>query len=130
MPARLLIFGRALFAIAALSICGGHWAVFQAVAWSSMLLQNSREADLTEAVTRTFDGQHPCDLCQQIKKGRQTEEKPERQLQLVKLTLFHEATTALLWMPPPRGWQWRMSDTDAVVWSEQPRLQPPRAARG
>ncbi len=36
---------------------------------------------MTEAVTKTFDGKHPCVLCKVIKKGRAAEEQQEREQQ-------------------------------------------------
>ena len=57
---------------------GLHWALLQAVAWTGMLINYSRDASLTEAVTKTFDGEHPCKLCNAIKQGRAEEKKQEQ----------------------------------------------------
>jgi hypothetical protein len=57
---------------------GLHWALLQAVAWTGMLINYSRDASLTEAVTQTFDGEHPCKLCNAIKQGRAEEKKQEQ----------------------------------------------------
>jgi hypothetical protein len=129
MSSRLLRLGYALFALAVLGISGGHWAVFQAVAWSRMLVENTRAGELTQAVRKTFDGQHPCDLCRQIEKGRKAEQKPELQMLLVKLTLFHEQTEVVL-VPPGAGERWEVDDVSRSARGEQPRLEPPRAAVG
>jgi hypothetical protein len=129
MSSRLLRLGYALYALAVLGISGGHWAVFQAVAWSRMLVQNSRGGELTEAVIKTFDGQHPCDLCRQIEKGRKAEQKPELQMHLVKLTLFHAQAEVVL-VPPREDWLWGVDDVSRNARGEQPRLEPPRAAVG
>ncbi|NBU69391.1 MAG: hypothetical protein EBS49_07260 [Verrucomicrobia bacterium] len=56
-------------------VIGGPWAVLQTVAWTKMMVDYSRGASLTEAVTKTFDGEHPCGLCKKISKVRQGEQK-------------------------------------------------------
>jgi hypothetical protein len=52
-----------------------------------MLLNNSRSGSLKEAVSKTFDGEHPCCLCKAIKKGqaeerKQSRQKPENRVQI------------------------------------------------
>jgi hypothetical protein len=49
---------------------GLHWALLQTVAWTGMLLRYSREAPFRDAVTMTFDGKHPCSLCDLVEAGR------------------------------------------------------------
>lgn len=52
--------------------------VLQVVAWGGMLVRYSREAPLREAVTKTFDGEHPCALCLTIRD--EVQEIPRNQL--------------------------------------------------
>src|SRR2546428_9100090 len=47
----------------------------QAVAWANMMAAYSRETSLSEAIVKTFDGKHPCRLCQHISKSKRTEKK-------------------------------------------------------
>lgn len=77
--------GQALLIVALIAAIGGHWAVLQTVAWTTMLADNLREASFTEAVERTFDGNHPCKLCKQISAGKKSEKKNEFQFGLKKL---------------------------------------------
>jgi len=58
---------------------GLHWAFLQTVAWTGMIVTYSRDASFKEAVTKTFDGEHPCPFCKVIKKGRAEEKKQEQQ---------------------------------------------------
>ena len=58
---------------------GLHWALLQTVAWTGMLITYARHTSFMEAVAQTFDGQHPCVLCEVIKKGRAEEQKQEQQ---------------------------------------------------
>lgn len=55
---------------------GGHWIALQSLAWASMLVQNSTRAPFSEAILRTFDGQHPCNLCKGIAAAQQSQKKP------------------------------------------------------
>lgn len=48
---------------------GVHWAALQSLAWARMAALNAREAPLGEALARTFDGRHLCDLCKTIQKA-------------------------------------------------------------
>ena len=70
-------FGKFLVVVALVATTGLHWAVLQSVAWTTMLADNLRTQSLTEAVTRTFDGKHPCCLCKAVAAGRKSEQKRE-----------------------------------------------------
>lgn len=76
MP-RLLRFLVAL--LGCLHLCGGHWGVLQGVAWSRMLVDYSAEHGLLEGARQTFDGEHPCCMCESIAKGKkqESERKPD-----------------------------------------------------
>ena len=66
-------------ALALFSIAGGHWAVLQSVAWVAMLHDYSQQTgSIAVAVEQTFDGQHPCELCQKIQavKAKERRETP------------------------------------------------------
>ena len=81
-------FGKFLVVVALVTTTGLHWAVLQSVAWTTMLADNLRTQSLTEAVTHTFDGNHPCCLCKAIAAGRKSEQKKEFTAPLQKLE-FH-----------------------------------------
>ncbi len=57
---------------------GGHWLALQGVAWVTMLVDNSQESSLVDAVSKTFDGQHPCPLCKAVATG-QSEEREQKE---------------------------------------------------
>src|SRR6202044_1564855 len=56
---------------------GLHWIVFQSLAWTTMLAGNLSRDSIAQAVTRTFDGKHPCPLCKAIAAGKKSEKKSE-----------------------------------------------------
>lgn len=58
---------------------GLHWALLQTVAWTGMIVSYSQGASLKEAISKTFDGKHPCCLCKVIQQGRADEKKQESQ---------------------------------------------------
>lgn len=92
--------GLALVCLAMFSIVGGHWTVLQAVAWGQMLRDFSRDTTLTEAIARTFDGEHPCDLCKSVRAGRENERKiPTIQVEK-KMRDFALGENATLRVPP------------------------------
>ena len=58
----------------ALYLSGAHWVLLQGTAWTGMLISRSLTASVAEAVSSTFDGQHPCPVCSAITEGRCNEE--------------------------------------------------------
>jgi hypothetical protein len=75
-PPRLLrVVGMPLICLALFALTGGHWAVLQAIAWSQMLRDYSRNAPITEAIAKTFSGHSPCGMCTKISEERQKEER-------------------------------------------------------
>ncbi|MDD5200896.1 MAG: hypothetical protein PHC88_13960 [Terrimicrobiaceae bacterium] len=82
----LRAIGLLLMGVAMLSILGGHWAILQAVAWSQMLRDYAKDAPLSTAVVKTFDGKHPCPLCLKIARGKREQEKNPLALKIEKRT--------------------------------------------
>jgi len=69
--------GKLLVVAALVLTTGLHWAALQTLAWTTMLANNLCEQTFTEAVARTFDGEHPCPLCKAIAAGKKSEKKSE-----------------------------------------------------
>jgi len=44
--------------------------ILQTIAWGKMLTSYSNQAGLEEGLRKTFDGQHPCKLCERIAQSR------------------------------------------------------------
>ena len=42
---------------------GLHWGALQMVGWVSMTVEFARTASISQALEKTFDGEHPCALC-------------------------------------------------------------------
>lgn len=63
--------------VAAIQLAGGHWLALQSLAWAGMLISYSRTDSFIVAVEKTFGGNHPCNLCYAVKKGKTEEEKQQ-----------------------------------------------------
>lgn len=88
------------FVVAALvCVLGGHWAVLQVAAWTGMAISYSQNESISEALNKTFDGKHPCKLCQLVKAGKKAEQKSESKLDTKKLDSF--VTSLSLFSFPP-----------------------------
>lgn len=83
--------GNYLLIFALLGATGGHWPLLQSIAWSGMLIENLQTDSWQEAVEKTFDGQHPCQLCHQIKAGKKAEKQSPLPELDKKLKLFCDA---------------------------------------
>jgi hypothetical protein len=68
-------FMTMVMALSLFMALGGPLALLQGVAWVTMVHDFSKSGSLSQAVEKTFDGQHPCPLCQKLSKARAAEEK-------------------------------------------------------
>ncbi|MGO9586712.1 MAG: hypothetical protein ACLP2Y_11005 [Limisphaerales bacterium] len=104
---------------------GAHWAVLQSVAWTAMFAANLRTGSLTEALTHTFDGKHPCCLCKAIATGKKSEKKKEFTLQTQKLE-FPPAAESFVLVAPSRFQLLPLANAFAESFTFQPPTPPPR----
>jgi hypothetical protein len=104
-PAVRVVLRLAIVLLLVLSL-GLHWAFLQTVAWTGMLIRYSQQNTFAEAVSQTFDGEHPCAMCKVVQQGRAAERQQEQQATQTGLKL----EPSLIWrdavMLPasPRGW--------------------------
>lgn len=99
--ARLRIFGPMAAAVAMFFVAGGHWGALQTVAWAGMLWNYTQtDGSLLSGVKKTFDGEHPCTMCDSIKTAKEKEQsKPVTLVATKKLEAFPAPLRAAL---PPR----------------------------
>jgi len=120
------IVPRILLLIAAVQLLGGHWAVLQTVAWTSMLIENAKTETLPDALQKTFSGKNPCALCHVVKDGVDEEKKQNENKTLLKL----EAVLAgLVELPRPSVAKWLhpMPAAPLTSRSSAPPTPPPWA---
>ncbi|MBM3879928.1 MAG: hypothetical protein FJ387_09450 [Verrucomicrobia bacterium] len=116
-----------------LAIClatGGHWLVLQSVAWGRMLAIYARQDSFGVALAKTFDGKHPCAMCQAVERGRQEEEERAPTLSSERLPeLFYERRSAAVPWPALAREEPAPGDfRPPASFHEPPPKPPPRAA--
>jgi hypothetical protein len=83
-------FARLLCLVAAITLMDGHIIALQSYAWVTMLNDRIPEQGVGEALSTTFDGEHPCNHCLaaeelQSKSQEEKSKAPEMQLSGIKL---------------------------------------------
>jgi hypothetical protein len=122
--------GHVMLIIALLGASGAHWAVLQSVAWAAMLADNARTDFPQAAIEKTFDGKHPCALCKQIAKARQTERKPEAQSELKGLEFVQPRVAVSVHSPSDFLLLAARASAAAQLLMQSPPVPPPRTLPG
>jgi hypothetical protein len=121
--------GRGVTILALCLSLGLHWLALQSVAWTTMLVENARRAPLSEAVAKTFDGAHPCDLCQAVASGKKSEKKSDLLPAVVKLDLIC-TLRALTCLPARVSYEYPRLNSAIPERFQSPPVPPPRALLG
>lgn len=87
-----------LLVTALILVVSGPWAVLQTVAWVGMVVSYSRDNSIQDAISMTFDGEHPCRMCKVVKEGRESEKESRGTLNVQngKFELFLEVRPAIV----------------------------------
>ena len=120
---------KLLIALALAASIGLHWAALQVVAWTGMVISYSQDAPLVEAVSKTFDGRHPCSVCKQIAKARRAERTGEYKFEVSKLE-FPRVCEEFTLCPPASFREMRAGDLAGDLLVQPPAVPPPRTFRG
>ncbi len=64
-----------------------------------MLIEYSKRAPLCQAIAQTFDGAHPCSLCQIVAKGKASEKRTDRQSRVPSIDIICDARVIQLISP-------------------------------
>jgi hypothetical protein len=123
----LVRLGHVLLIVAFLAATGGHWAVLQTVAWTNMLADNLQTASLSEALARTFNGKHPCNMCHEISAGKKSEKKSDLPNPGKKLEFTSERLVFVFSSPVQFSLLTTLAES-VVSWSEAPPTPPPLSA--
>ncbi len=121
---------RLVFILIALAlICGAklHLPALQVVAWTGMVVTYAQAVPLSEAIEMTFDGDHPCPLCNVIRKA-QTSDQHE-------MTAPTAPERNQLFIEPHRPWFQNMVELTRLSYErtvragslQQPPVPPPRS---
>src|SRR4051794_30559996 len=131
MAAQLQRLAHRFVLVALLIALGLSPVLMQTVAWARMLVDYSRSSTFPTAVAMTFDGDHPCELCQKVQNAQkegQTDRKPQALHSTREIVFFHEAgvmrMAPLVTMTQAQG---REHDLATLITRDQkPPLPPPR----
>lgn len=107
---------------------GGHWALLQSVAWVSMVVEYSKDAPISVAVSKTFDGEHPCGICKLVRKGKATEEKQEALKAKTKIDFWVPAPEVTLPRIQVEPLEFVSVPPNLLFRAHAPPLPPPRQA--
>jgi hypothetical protein len=108
---------------------GLHWGFLQSVAWVGMVVSYSQDGGVGQALAKTFDGKHPCPLCQAIATGKKSEKKSEFTLAGKKLE-FSYSPTVFVFRAPTHFWEAGGFQDQAELLTHAPPVPPPRTALG
>jgi hypothetical protein len=111
--------------LAVFQLMGGHWLVLQTTAWVQMVVHYSSSDGLEAAFSKTFDGQHPCDLCNKIAQKKATEKKQLAQSEFGKTNLLAQDDCVTL-HPPTLFWPLKGTEEAFCKSSHKPPAPPPR----
>jgi len=92
-------FSNLLLTVALASWLGVHWSLLQSIAWVGMVIKYSQGATMTEALSKTFDGEHPCALCKVITAGKKAEKKAAVLRPVQKLEFLAQCSTFAFFSP-------------------------------
>lgn len=108
-------------------LLGGHWLLLQSVAWVGMIITYSQTSTFSEAVSMTFDGEHPCRMCLVVKEGKKAEKK---EMQMKSDLKFEFLSAERIQFLPPllASTVLRSSSMFAMARTEAPPGPPPRIA--
>ncbi len=118
-------FGKLLIVLTLVLATGAHWAALQTVAWTTMLANNLRSDSLAQAVSKTFDGDHPCCLCKAIAAAKKSEKKSEAVSPMLKMEFPPTAETPVLF-PPSQFTVLPLENNFSSALPSKPPLPPPR----
>jgi len=119
--------GHLLVVTALLAGIGGHWAILQSVAWTTMLADNLQQGSITEAVSNTFDGDHPCAMCKHISEAKQSEKKSDALDLKVKKLEFATEQSGFVFAAPSTFHLLPLLHSNSDSQAEAPPVPPPRA---
>jgi hypothetical protein len=109
---------------------GLHWSVLQSAAWVGMMVSYSRDGSLSEALEKTFDGEHPCSLCKLVEKGAasgDSEDDSQAPSAVNKLDLALAAVERVV-LPPPVAPEFGVLIQKPAQRACEPAVPPPRAS--
>lgn len=115
-------------ALFALTLTIGPLGLMQVVAWTGMVIDYGSRYGVTEGISRTFDGQHPCSMCEKITKQQQAEPAAKSATALSSNKLVCLAVSSAQAPAPTEllAHKYFTPEISPVHRSDSPILRPPR----
>jgi len=105
---------------------GLHWIALQSLAWTTMVIDYSKRGPLCQAIAQTFDGAHPCSLCNVVSKGKNSEKKQDLRSSSPKIDMMC-APLANRITHPFVPFEYAMRDCFSFELGRSPPVPPPRS---
>ncbi len=113
---------------------GAQWMVVQTIGWANMVVTYSRgDATLGEALRKTFDGEHPCNLCHSVRDadtGSKTGDAAPSSAPALSIAGILPPAGVRLRAPGFMVYHYPVLVQEAALRPGLPRLQPPRVRVG
>ena len=88
-----------------------------------------KAGSVSEGLSQTFDGEHPCKLCCLVKKGSESEKKsPKQGNAKQKIELFAHERVLIVIASPARSTNFASADKMGVRYCHAPPTPPPRSS--
>ncbi|WP_147263256.1 hypothetical protein [Roseimicrobium gellanilyticum] len=87
---------RLLLIVTLMVSIGAHWGVLQVVAWAQMIKSYTAEKGLVQGIEETFNGEHPCAMCQKIAESKKHNDE--------QAPLPQDRTEMSKWLSLPSGY--------------------------
>src|SRR5262245_25983512 len=94
-------WAKVVVAIMLSLVMGLHWAVLQSFGWVQMFVSFAQTEPVRQALIKTFDGKHPCNVCKLVQDGKQTENKQTVKKFEAKFDYWLGVEDVLLFPPQP-----------------------------
>jgi hypothetical protein len=116
-----------ILVVAALVVSIGlHWALLQSAAWVGMAVAYSVEkGSLSEGLSDTFDGDHPCPLCKAVDEGKKNKEETGAKSPIKKFEVLIVRHISFI-SPQGDSIRYTLLDERPVLREIVPLIEPPR----
>ena len=124
-----MVFRCAARVTMVVSLCcaiGLHWVALQSFAWATMIIDYSKRAPLCQAIAQTFDGAHPCSLCQVVRTGKNSDKKQDLQSPAPKIDMICVPLANRIECPFA-PFEYATGDSFSFEFGHSPPVPPPRS---
>lgn len=114
--------------IAWLFATGSHWDFVQAFAWGRMFIANEDAMTFSRALEATFDGEHPCQICQMVSQAKQKEQSSQLITKFPqKIVFIYQPSSRFVLMAPTFLFRAEVKNEMTSADLAAPPSPPPRA---